>query len=91
MFIQIVAYDALDISQFHHVRINHSHLFTDGQNHINRIENLWNQAKHWFRKYNGIPKDNFPSFLKKCEFQFSFASPAQQLQTPKNWKLKYLI
>mgnify|MGYP000881988902 FL=1 len=39
------AYDVLDVSEFHHVRINHSQLFADQTNHINGIENFWNQAK----------------------------------------------
>ena len=39
------SYDALDISAFHHKRSNHSKLFADKQNHINGIENFWNQAK----------------------------------------------
>ena len=43
------AYNALDISDFHHRRINHSRLFADERNHINGIENFWNQAKrHWY-------------------------------------------
>ena len=33
-------YNALDISEFHHFRINHSKLFADKQNHINGIENF---------------------------------------------------
>ncbi len=33
-------YDVLDVSDFHHVRINHSKLFADGRNHINGIENF---------------------------------------------------
>ena len=39
------AYDVLDVSDFHHVRINHSQLFAEDRNHINGIENFWNQAK----------------------------------------------
>jgi transposase len=39
------SYNALDVSAFHHMRINHSKLFADRQNHINGIENFWNQAK----------------------------------------------
>jgi transposase-like protein len=35
----------LDVSSFKHCRINHSELFTDQKNHINGIENFWNQAK----------------------------------------------
>ena len=34
--------DALDVSEFHHVRINHSRRFTDGRARINGIENFWN-------------------------------------------------
>ena len=49
------SYDALDVSEFHHVRINHSELFADQANHINGIENFWNQAKRHLRSFNGIP------------------------------------
>ena len=48
------SYDVLDVSGFTHHRINHSKLFADKQNHINGIENFWNQAKRVLRKYNGI-------------------------------------
>ena len=34
------SYDALDVSEFHHERINHSELFAVKQNHINGIENF---------------------------------------------------
>ena len=78
-------YDALDVSEFHHVRINHGELFADGKNHINGIENFWNQAKRVLRKYNGVPKASFFLFLKECEFRFNFGSPAQQLSTLKSW------
>ena len=37
-----MAYDVLDVSEFHHYRINHSELFADNANHINGIENFWN-------------------------------------------------
>ncbi|PJF37532.1 MAG: IS1595 family transposase, partial [Phototrophicales bacterium] len=60
--------NALDISDFHHHRINHSTHFAERKhNHINGIENFWNQAKRVLRKYNGIPQKNFPLFLKECE------------------------
>ena len=65
------AYDVLDVSEFHHYRINHSQLFADKRNHINGIENFWNQAKRHLRKYNGIPKQHFHLFLKECEFRFN--------------------
>ena len=36
------SYNALDVSEFKHYRINHSKLFAQNQNHINCIENFWN-------------------------------------------------
>jgi transposase len=53
------SYNALDVSDFHHRRINHSKLFAHKQNHINGIENFWNQAKRHMRKFNGIKQENF--------------------------------
>ena len=35
-------YNVLDVSDFHHFRINHSKFFADRHNHINGIENFWN-------------------------------------------------
>ena len=74
-------YDVLDVSGFIHYRINHSKEFADRQNHINGIENFWNQAKRVLRKYNGIDRKSFPLFLKECEFQFDFGTPSRQLKT----------
>ena len=79
------SYDALDVSQFHHVRINHSQEFARGRNHINGIENFWNQAKRILRKYNGVPRQSFPLFLKECEFRFNYGTHKQQLKTLKEW------
>ena len=53
------SYNALDISEFKHEKINHSKLFADQRNHINGIENFWNQAKRHMRKFNGVLKDQF--------------------------------
>ena len=79
------SYNALDVSGFYHERINHSVVFANGRNHINGIENFWNQAKRVLRKYNGIPKGSFPLFLKECEFRFNYGTPKQQLKTLKEW------
>ncbi|OSI37112.1 IS1595 family transposase [Neisseria dumasiana] len=79
------SYDVLDVSGFHHHRINHSKKFADRHNHINGIENFWNQAKRVLRKYNGIDRKSFPLFLKECEFRFNFGTPKQQLKTLRLW------
>ena len=79
------SYDKLDVSGFIHHRINHSKEFADRQNHINGIENFWNQAKRVLRKYNGIDRKSFPLFLKECEFRFNFGTPSRQLKILRDW------
>lgn len=79
------SYNALDVSNFHHERINHSALFADKHNHINGIENFWNQAKRHLRKFNGVPKSNFYCFIKECEWRFNFGSPKKLLKTLTQW------
>ena len=82
------SYNALDVSEFHHHRINHSTHFAERKtNHINGIENFWNQAKRVLRKYNGIPKQHFHLYIKECEFRFNHGSPKQQLSLPASWCL----
>ena len=78
-------YNVLDISEFKHYRINHSKLFADRHNHINGIENFWNQAKRHMRKFNGVPKEHFPLFLKECEWRFNNPKPQAQLNELKQW------
>ena len=38
------SYNTLDVSGFHHHRINHSKRFGDGKNHINGTENFWSRG-----------------------------------------------
>ncbi len=79
------AYNVLDVSAFHHMRINHSELFADRQNHINGIENFWNQAKRPMRKFNGIKQENFYWLLKACEWRFNGGNPNQLRNQLKHW------
>ena len=79
------SYNILDVSDFKHYRINHSKLFANKHNHINGIENFWNQAKRYMRRFNGIPKENFHLFLKECEWRFNHSDPKDQLRLIKQW------
>lgn len=79
------SYNALDVSEFYHRRINHSKLFARGKNHINGIENFWNQAKRQMRKFNGIKKENFYWFLKECEWRFNGGNHNDLLTQLKYW------
>jgi transposase len=78
-------YNVLDVSDFKHFRINHSKLFADKKNHINGIENFWNQAKRHMRKFNGVPKEHFGLFLKECEWRFNNSNPQSQLRQLRQW------
>ena len=73
-------YNALDVCEFKHFRINHSTLFAEKHNHINGIENFWNQAKRHMRKFNGIPRQHFNLFLKECEWRFNMGTPKELLK-----------
>ena len=79
------AYDVLDVSEFRHMRINHREQFADRGNHINGIENFWNQAKRHLRRYNGIPRAHFPLYLKECEWRFNYRPANRLLATLKTW------
>lgn len=80
------SYNILDVSGFKHHRVNHSKTFVGrrGQ-HINGIENFWNQSKRVLRKYNGVPRKHFFLFLKECEFRFNYGTPRQQFATLRTW------
>jgi len=82
-----VSYDVLDVSQFHHERINHSTDFADGDNHINGIENFWSQAKRHLRHFNGIPKEYFHLYLKECEWRFNYRPTQNLLKVLNEWAL----
>jgi transposase len=79
------AYDVLDVSEFRNMRINHRELFAERGNHINGIENFWNQAKRHLRRYNGVPKAQFPLYLKECEGRFNYRPANRLLATLKTW------
>ncbi len=83
-------YNVLDVSEFKHYRINHSKLFANEKNHINGIENFWNQAKRHMRKFNGIPAKQFELFLKECEWRFNNSDPADQLKQLKQWVKQHM-
>ena len=73
-------YNALDVSEFKHYRINHSELFADKHNHINGIENFWNQAKRHLRKFNGVAREHLHLFLKECQWPFNNSDSKLQLK-----------
>lgn len=79
------SYDVLDVSEFHHYRINHKEKFASERNHINGIENFWNQAKRHLAAYNGIPKSHFFLFLKECEWRFNNRPASNLLRMLREW------
>jgi transposase len=79
------SYNVLDVAGFRHLRINHSRRFSEEKNHINGIENFWNQAKRHLRRFNGIPREHFSLFLSECEWRFNNPNPKQQLHQLNQW------
>lgn len=80
------SYNVLDVSEFHHMRINHKERFVAPKgNHINGIENFWNQAKRHLRRYNGIPRQHFHLYIKECEWRFNFRPVGNLLRCLKEW------
>ena len=55
-------YDALDVSDFIHVR-----QYSDPHG----IYNFWDQTNFFLERFHGIPKQSFPLFLKECEWRFN--------------------
>jgi len=84
------SYNVLDVAGFRHYRINHKKLFSEEKNHINGIENFWNQAKRHLRRFNGIPRKHFPLFLRECEWRFNSPNPKRQLTQLKQWVRNFM-
>ena len=65
---------------FKALRINHSKLFAEGRNHINGIENFWENFENWEnthrRKFNGIPKAHSALYLQECEWHLTILTKA---------------
>ena len=86
----LTSYDALDVSEFRHLRVNHSKEFASGKSHINGIENCWSQAKRRMRLYNGISRESFELYLKESEWKFNNPGAKNQLNLLLKWvKLYY--
>ena len=79
-------YDVLDVSEFHHRRVNHSKAFVNKRgHHINGIENFWSQAKRHLRRFNGILRDSLYWFRKECDWRFNGGGHAALLRQLKSW------
>ena len=64
------AYASLSV-RGNHVVITKEKGRPKGRSHINSIEGFWSYAKHWLYQYRGVPKDNFPLYLKEIEWRFN--------------------
>ena len=64
------SYGKPDVSGFIHHRINHSKKFADCQNHINGIENFWNQVKRVLLQIQRNRSQIFPAVLERMRVPF---------------------
>lgn len=82
--------NTLDVSKFRYYRINYPPLFAGQKNYIDGVENFWSQAKRHLHRYNGIPRDNFPLYLKECEWRFNNPSLQSRLKMLKQWVREHM-
>lgn len=54
-----------------HIQIRKEKGVSVGRDNINGIEGFWSYAKNWLYQYRGVPKKNFPMYLKEIEFRFN--------------------
>lgn len=54
-----------------HIEIHKENGVSTGKENINGIEGFWSYAKNWLYQYRGVPKKNFPLYLKEIEFRFN--------------------
>lgn len=58
--------------RYKHFVINHGRgEFADNENHINSIEGFWAYAKLRMKKFKGINKSRFETYLKETEWRFN--------------------
>ena len=69
-------YDALDDSDFIHVR---QHSDPHG------IHNFWDQSNFFLARFHGIPQQSFPLFLKECEWRFNGGNDRELENQLKAW------
>lgn len=77
--------DALGLLGLRHRQVDHSDRFAPGPEHMNGMENFWNQARRHLRKYNGVPRHHLHLYLKECEWRFNYGSPRQLLAILAQW------
>jgi transposase-like protein len=66
------AYDGLVLNGYDHYRVFHSsNEFVRGKSHVNGIECFWSFCKRRLSKFNGCKSENFPIFLKECEWRYN--------------------
>ncbi len=66
---------AQGITPLHHFMNNHSRLFADRHNHINGIENFWNQAKRHMRRFIGVPEAQSGLYSKESKSRINNSDP----------------
>lgn len=65
------SYNALDVSNFYHQRIDYGKLLGKGNKEFVEASEMG------LDKYNGVSQDAFSLFLKACGFRFHYGIPEQ--------------
>ena len=92
------SYDVLDVSEFHHVRINHSETFverkaisTASRTFETRLSDICAAATEYQKPTSMLRRENNfivffpPSILKECEWRFNHRPARNLLKTLSEW------
>ena len=86
------AYDVLDVSEFHHHRIDHSDAYVlDRHNHINGIENFWNQAKRTVQPIQRHSESPLSSLPQRDRIPFQLRNPEPAIANPQTRGQTYAL
>lgn len=84
-------YFQLDSSGFENYRVPADRSLQNNKYHIDTIENFWKRSERYMKKYKGIAKENFPLFMKECEWQYNNEDVFEKIKILKKWVEEELV
>ena len=78
-------WDALDGSDFHHVRPKYLKEQLRDNDSLMGIYEFWFQSVSWVAKFHGIPKQSIHLFLKEFEWRYNGGDDRELLNQLKTW------
>ena len=74
------SYDVLDVSEFHHMRIDHTKLFVDQRHYISGTRKVLQPGQASPQRLQRDPRQHFHLFIKECEWRLN-SRPVRRIQS----------